>query len=222
MDAWIIALAIVVAALAALTFIPIRLAISLRGRADPSGAWALASGAEIGPFAVSAVGARGVEARAALHVFGKKFWQKELRELGRRRESEEDVGERSERFLAEQRARYAKLERWFDPLDLVIFVLRERRRVRIDRLELDVHYSFRDVVLTGKLTAALFALSGALPAPVLIRPMPSWESLDEADLALAGAIRVWPVLLLVDSAYFVVRRVKLRKRPSAAGPTEAT
>jgi hypothetical protein len=57
----------------------------------------------------------------------------------------------------------------------VIFVLRERRRVRIDRLELDVHYSFRDVVLTGKLTAALFALSGAFSTG-LIRPMPSWRT----------------------------------------------
>jgi hypothetical protein len=51
-----------------------------------------------------------------------------------------------------------------------------------------------------------------LPAPIVIRPDPRWDAEDRADLALSGAIRVYPGLVLVDTALFVVRRVKLRKR----------
>jgi hypothetical protein len=220
MDSWIIALAIALAVLVTLALLPIRIGFSLRGRGDPSGAWALAGGGQLGPLALSAVAARGVPASVGLYAFGKRLWQKQLPEP----EPEPEPEPKPDRgFVATQRARYAKLERWFDPADILMFVLSESRRIRIDKLDVDVGYSFRDVVLTGKTTAALYVLSGALPAPIVIRPLPSWESVDRADLALSGAIRLWPLLLLVDGALFVVRRVKLRKRRTAeAGPTEAT
>jgi hypothetical protein len=218
MDGWIIGLAIAVAVLVALAFVPIRLRFSLKGRGDPSGAWAIAGGAQLGPLALSVVAARGVPATLGAHAFGRRLWQRELQEVARRGAGDEQEGDpdRARGFLAEQRARYEKLERWFDPTELARFVLEERRHLRIDQLDVDLGYSFRDLVLTGKTTAALYFLSGVLPAPIELRPLPSWQSVDRADLSLSGAIRLWPLLLLVDGAYFVVRRVKLRKRRTAA------
>jgi hypothetical protein len=218
MDGWIIALAIALAALVALAFVPVRIGFSLRGRGDPSGAWALAAGGQLGPLALSATAARGVPASVGVHAFGKRLWHKQLRELKRERKDEDERG-----FAAVQRDRFERLERWFDPVDLALFALKESRRMQIAKLQVDLGYSFRDLVLTGKTTAALYVLAGALPAPIEIRPIPSWESADRADLALSGAIRLWPLLLLVEGAVFVVRRVKLRKRRTAAAdPTEAT
>jgi hypothetical protein len=218
-EAWLIALAIVALVVVVLLLIPIRVRMSLRGRGDPSGAWALAGGVQIGPLALSGVAARGVEPTFAAHALGRKLWSKRLGELlAAEADDQTSSAEAARRFAAEQRARYEKLERWFDPLDLLVFLVRERRRVRVERLEADVGYSFVDVALTGKTTAALYVLGGALPAPIVIRPDPRWEAEDRADLALSGAIRVYPGLVLVDTALFVVRRVKLRKRRA----TEAT
>ena len=214
MDAWLIALGVFVLVAIALVFVPFRLQLSLRARGDPSGAWAAAGGGQIGPVAVSGVAARGVSPRMSAHVFGKKLWERELAEL---------TEEQSPKATAETAKRsYEKLERWFDPLDLALFLLQERRRIRIELFEVDVSYSFQDIALTGKTLAALYVLGGALPAPIVIRPKPSWDAEDRADLALAGKIRVWPGLVLVDTTWFVLRRVKLRRRNASPGAREAT
>lgn len=207
MEAWLVALAVVLVVTIVLVLLPIRLHLSLQGRGDPSGAWALAGGAQVGPLALSGIAARGVNPTFAAHAFGRKLWSKTLAEL-----TEREPDEPERQTLAKAKQRYEKLERWFDPLDLAVFLVRERRRIRIESLEADAGYSFVDVALTGKITAALYALGGALPAPIVIRPVPRWEPEDRADLALSGEIRVYPGLVLVDTAVFVVRRVKLRKR----------
>lgn len=223
MQPWLIALVVALALVAALLFVPIRIRFSLRGRGDPSGAWAVAGGAQLGPLALSAVAARGVPAAVAAHVFGKKLWERTLSELGKREPKADEADDEQPKTSALDgyKRRYDRLERWFDPLDLMLFLTEERRRIRVEQLDLDVVYSFEDVALTGKVLAALYVLAGILPPPISIRPRPTWESVDRADLALAGSIRVWPGLLLVDSAWFVVRRAKLRKR-RIVRPTEAT
>ena len=214
MDPWLIALGIVVLLLVALVFLPLRLGLSLRARGDPSGAWAAAGGGQIGPLALSGVAAQGVSPRVSAHVFGKKLWERDLAALGEKK---------TPRETAESAKRsYDKLERWFDPLELVLFLVQERRRIRIEIFEVDVTYSFQDIALTGKTLAALYVLGGTLPAPIVIRPKPSWEAEDRADLALSGKIRVWPGLVLVDTTWFVLRRVKLRRRDASPGAREAT
>jgi hypothetical protein len=214
LEPWLIALVVIVAIAVGFVLVPIRITLSLRGRGDPSGAWAVAGGAQLGPLAVSGVAARGVPASLGAHAFGRKLWQRELAELVRAKPEQK----KAERRLID---RYKKLERWFDPLDLALFLLEEKRRVRIEALEIDVIYSFEDVALTGKVLAALYVLSGVLPPPIVIRPLPTWESVDKADLAMSGSIRLRPGLVLVESAWFVVRRVKLKRRRVVA-PTEAT
>ncbi len=167
-------------------------------------------------------------AMVVVQLFGRRVVQKRLSEIGRKqkkkkkkkkkKEAEREPGARA--AIARARRGYERLERWFDPLDLALYLLQARRRIVIDRLELDVGYSFTDVALTGKTLAALYVLSGVVPPPIVIRPNPSWESADRADVALSGSIRLFPGLLLVDTVWFVIRRVKLRK--GAAQPSEAT
>jgi hypothetical protein len=51
---------------------------------------------------------------------------------------------------------------------------------------------------------------------VEIRQQYRWDSLDRARLAIEGDILIFPVLAALDVAWYVVRNVKIRKRPSAA------
>lgn len=214
--AWIaIAVLLIVVALALL---PVRLHLSLQGRGDPSGTWMLAGGGQIGPLALSGVGARGVTPTAQLHLFGRQIWQRQLFAPA------ETKPEKPERGVVESaRARYAKLERWFDPLDLAVFIVSERRRVRVELLEIDLDYSFEDVALTGKVLGAFYMIGGMLPPPIVIRQTTSWESLDRAEVALVGKIRIRPGLVVLDSTIYLVRNLKIRRRrPPARGATEST
>jgi hypothetical protein len=197
---------IVVGVLVALTLlallVPAKLVLSAQGRGDPSGAWALAGAAQLGPFVASGVGARGVTPRVEVRLFGRKLWAEQL---GERKKQERPARPGA-------RERYARLERWLDPESVAWWLLDERRRFRVDQLVLDLRYSFQDVALTGKMMGAVYVLSGLLPPPIELRQEVSWESVDRASLALDGRVKLRPGLILVDSALFVLRNVKLRKR----------
>ncbi|MCA9627200.1 MAG: hypothetical protein KC766_06025, partial [Myxococcales bacterium] len=108
-------------------------------------------------------------------------------------------------------------QRWFDPEALVAFALAERRRVRLELAQAHVQFSFADVATTGKLMAALHVLAGVLPPPLLITQDVSWESEDRAALDLSLQARVWPLLLVLDTLWFGIRNVKLRRRPALEG-----
>ncbi len=203
-----------------LVLLPVRLHLSLQGRGDPSGTWMLAGGGQIGPLALSALGARGVTPTAQLHLFGRQLWKRKISELGKNEEPE-DKPERA--VVTSVRARYAQLERWFDPLDIGLFIVSEHRRVRVELLEVDLDYSFEDVALTGKVLGAFYVLGGVLPPPIVIRQTPSWESVDQAHIALVGKIRIRPGLVVLDSAIYVIRNLRIRKRkPPARGATQST
>jgi hypothetical protein len=215
---WIVFLAALVGIGIFLVLMPVRLRLELQGRGDPDGNWALAGGGQLGPLAVSGVAARGITAVAQMHVFGRRIWQRPVRELVQAkpadRKQEPERAEPLERARAELRAmgrRYAQLERWLDPLDLLLYAAGEQRRIRIERIDLDLGYSFEDVALTGKVMAAVYVLNGALPPRFVVRQRVSWESQDRAELAFCGRIKLWPGLLLIDTAVYVLRNVKLRK-----------
>src|SRR5262245_54250190 len=90
-DGWVIAVAVLLALALVLVFVPIRLSFSFQGRADPSGAWALAGGAKVGPVAGSGVAARGIDSTIQAHLFGRSIYKRTLREIvdERRRKHEE-------------------------------------------------------------------------------------------------------------------------------------
>ena len=218
MDIAVIAVVGVVIAVATLVLlIPLKLIVSAQGRGDPSGAWAFAAGGQLGPLVASGVGARGIPPRIELRVFGRRLWGKQLAELAAAGEGGE--GEQQQRKqLAKARAGYARLERWFDPTDLGLWLMSERRRVRIDKMVLELRYSFQDVALTGKVLGAVYVLNGLLPPELELRQEVSWDSVDQASAVLDGQVKFWPGLILVDSALFMLRNVKLRRRSGDPNP----
>ncbi len=223
MEWWIVVVALAAVAVVVLVLLPLRIQLRLQGRGDPSGEWALAGALKTGPLLVTGVAARGVPARAEAALFGRTVWSAKPSEDEPETEEPESELERAQRGLSSARDRYRRVERWLSPEDMLAFALRERRRIELEGVEADLDYSFEDVILTGKLLGAVYALNGALPDHVLIRQTVSWESVDRAEFAATGKIRVWPGLLLVDTVVFVVRHLKLRRRPNAArGASQAS
>jgi len=210
---WIVVAAVVLGLLVVLVLLPVRVRLNLQGKGDPSGAWVLAGGTQIGPAALSGVAARGIEPRFQLHVFKRKLWERTLSEL-LEREAEEEEREPAKEALEKVTRRYRALERRLDPVELLYFVGRERRRIRIERLEIDLEYSFVDIALTGKILAAIYALSPLLPPPIVVRQTPAWEFVDRVRFSAAGSVKVWPGLLVVDAAWFLIRNVRVRRRRS--------
>ncbi|MBK7582183.1 MAG: hypothetical protein IPI67_18500 [Myxococcales bacterium] len=203
-----------------LFFLPLRVRFSLQGRGEPNGFWALAGGAQLGPVATSGVMAQGVEAQLSVHVFGKRLWGKKLAELASPRAEDNVTDDREAEAtgaLERARARYAHLERWLDPVDLFLFVTRERRRVELGPTQLDLEYGFRDITLTGKLLGAIYAFAPLLPDAIVIRQYPSWESVDRGSVAGSGSVRLWPGLLFVDAAWYLIRNVKIRQPRAGKG-----
>jgi len=209
-----VALAVACIVCGVLFCIPVRLRVRLQGQGEPNGVWALAGGAELGPVALSGLAAHGMGPSVQLYAFGKRIWQ---RALGGAADDHEAAAAKPSNTQALRKARarmnagYERLRRWFDPLDLLLFVTTERKRVLFGFIEIDLHYSFEDVALTGKIMGLVFVLSGALPA-VTVRQNVSWESIDRARAALTGEIKVWPGLLLVDTLCFVLRNVRRRRQ----------
>jgi hypothetical protein len=201
---WLGLFALVVALALVATFAPVRLALSVQGKGDPSGAWALAGGAKLGPFTATAVAALGVPAVMELRLFRWRLWRKRLAEL---RE-----GPEREREAATVGERYRHLERWVDPDALAGFLLGEHKRAHLEHLEIELDYSFADVTTTGMLFGSLAALDGMLPARVVLRQVPRWEARDSAAGSIDARVKLWPGLLGCDALAFAWRHLKLRRR----------
>jgi hypothetical protein len=129
---------------------------------------------------------------------------------------EDPALERAKLALARGKRVAAVVERRLGLVEVFEFAVGERRRVALERLDLDLEYSFRDVIFTGKLLAALSVLSGLVPPPVAIRHCPSWQWEDKLNASLAGTISLRPGRLLVDSLWFVVRNIRVWPRRAPA------
>ena len=210
-------------------FTPWRVRVSLQGRGEPEGVWAVGGGLQMGPLALSGAAARGVEAAMQLHVWGRRLWGRPVRALlrrvagGDRAESAPDEGgairDRIERGWQRMRDGAQRFEAWFDPLPAARFLLGEVRRIRPNRLCVDVDYSFEDVVLTGRILAAIYLLRAVLPPQVVIHARHSWESEDRLHGEVEGEILIWPVLAAIDVLWYAVRRIKIRRRHAVVGET---
>ncbi len=187
-----------------------------RGEAE---AWAAAGGFQVGPFTASAVAARGVSPRAELFAFGRcvrKLPKEGADEEEEADEAEDPALERAKRALRRGKGMLDVVDRRWGLAEVAEFLLDERKRIVVQRFDVDLAYSFRDVILTGKFLAALSVLSGLVPPPVAIRHTPSWEWEDKLNGTLAGTIYVWPMRLLVDGLWFVVRKFRVSPRRAVA------
>jgi hypothetical protein len=109
-----------------------------------------------------------------------------------------------------------KLPPWLDPIEALLFLADERRHVRLERLDIDLDYGFRDVVLTGKLAGALYALSGVLPERIRINQRASWEGGEAWQAQASGQLAFWPGLVLAEVLWYMLR-ARFRRRPAAPG-----
>ena len=209
---------------------PVSLSTSLQGNADPSGAWAVACGLGLGPFAVSAIAARGVVPFLTCHVFGKQLARLPLSRWARRRkrapsshpepEAEPEV-EPERAPLSRFERGMAGLFRSLDPVETVLSLWEKERTFQVRALVIEVDYSFRDVALTGRILAALYVLSGVLPEQCEIHQTPGWESEDRVALTADGKFRIWPGRLLYDLAQIVLKQ-RSQARQNAALAKRAT
>lgn len=195
---------------------PVRLHLSLQGRGDPSGAWALVGGIRLGPLSLSALAARGLPASLQLHLLSHRVYRSELAKLLPPRPARP-----RDYSLQALHAGWRRLDRWLDPPGLAAFLIGEHKRVAIAALRIDLDYSFADIAFTGKLCGALCAVSGLLPPPVVLRQRPRWDTIDRGEAAVAGEVRVWPGLLLFDTALYLIKHLKWRRPRLTAAAASA-
>jgi hypothetical protein len=193
-------------------FVPVSLSCNAQGRAEPSGAWALAFGMGIGPLALSVLAAANVAPFVTCHLFGKQILRIPLSRLSWATKS---VDESHTRELAPRLGRATRrfLQR-LDPVDVLLEWWEKERVFEVRSLVVDLEYSFQDVALTGRILAALYVLSGVLPESVEINQTPAWDAEDRVALAADGKFRIWPGRLLVYGAQFVLKH-RVRAEPSA-------
>jgi hypothetical protein len=180
---------------------PYRLALNGELRGEPDGSWAGAGGLELGPVALTAAGARGVSPFIQIHAFG-------LRVLSRRMNEPSPLEPKKPRSSA-------LAGRGMDPYELGVTLLRSLERLKPMTLSVGLRYSFRNVVLTGRVSGALHALSALLPSGVRLSQEPGWDAVDRFGVSLSGAARVSPVLFLYDGVCYIIRmqrRERARKR----------
>lgn len=201
-------------------WLPVSLSSNLQARAEPDGSWVLALGIGVGPIAISAIAAHGVEPFLTGHLFGKQLLRVPLSRWLRSRpkksavEALEAQGKRVDLSRFER-----KLGRFFqtlDPLEALLSWWEKERVFEVRSLELDVEYSFRDVALTGQILAGLCVLSGVLPERYVLNHRPGWDSEDRLALAADGRFRIWPVRLLVDVLGFVLKQTSAARRSAVA------
>lgn len=197
----LLVLAGVTVVVVALLAYPYRLALNGELRGEPDGSWAGAGGLEIGPVGVTGAVARGVSPFFQVHVFGLRVHSGAL------------SARRSEAPKPSRPAR--RSARPFDPYELGVTALRSVERLRPVTLDLGLRYSFRNVVLTGRVSGALHVLSSLLPAGVRLSQEPRWDALDRFAVSLSGAARVSPALFLYDGLCYMIRmsrKERARKR----------
>jgi len=194
-----------VAVVVALLSYPYRLVLNGELRGEPDGSWAGAGGLELGPVGVTGAAARGVSPFFQIHVFGLRVHSGPLSV----RRSDAPKPRRAGKRAA----------RGFDPYELGVTALRSVERLRPVTLDVGLRYSFRNVVLTGRVSGALHALSALLPPGVRLSQEPRWDALDRFAISLSGAARVSPVLFLYDGLCYIMamsRKERARKRTRIA------
>jgi hypothetical protein len=198
----LLVLASVSLVLVSLLTYPYRLGLNGELRGEPDGSWAGAGGLELGPVALTGAGARGVAPFVQIHAFGLRVLSRRMNEPSAPEPKKEP---RSSGFL----------RRGMDPYDLGVTLLRSVERLKPMKLDVGLRYSFRNVVLTGRVSGALHALSALLPEGVRLSQQPSWDAVDRFAVSLSGSARVSPVLFIYDGVCYIIRmqrRERARKR----------
>ena len=192
-------------------FAALKISFDLRGLGQASGAWALAFGVEVGPLQLAGV-AGSAATRLDLRLFGFRLPLSRAKRAPRRKKRETPP-------TPPGPSRVSRLFEGIEPVDAGLFLLGQRRRVVVESLDVTLDYGFRDVALTGKIAGALYMLAGALPPQVRIHQNPSWEGAETWQAHAAGRVATWPVLVVAEVLWDIIR-ARLRRRPAPPAPPE--
>jgi hypothetical protein len=208
------AVLVVLATTAVLVLVPVRVRLSLQGRADPSGLWAVGGGVQVGPVSVSAAAARGVKPRLVVQAFGRRV---PLPFLARGKSAPRPARPPLPLLqrIRRMEAAYARFSRFLDPLDLALFLVRERRRIAVDRITVAARFGLDDPALTGSIMGSLLVLDTLLGARVSIEPDPIWMGEPSLSLSVNGSITLRPGLAVVDGLVFLAKHLRIRPPPLA-------
>jgi hypothetical protein len=196
---WLVALSATLLAFTGLLLLPFRIDLSFEARGEPSGSWAIAGGGAGGPFGVTGVLAREVPLTLQVRVLG--WTVKTLQPTGKKPLSLQEAARDIEK--ARGRADWLSIGHW---------LIGEQKRLELERLDIELEYSFENVVLTGQIIAATSIVAGFMPPPVRLRSAPSWDLVDKAALSVDGRLKVWPGLFLVDALRFLAKNRRVFKR----------
>jgi hypothetical protein len=201
-------LATLLGVVVALCLWPITLRVSVRGRGDADGMWSAAGGVEFGPASFTGVRARGVPGRVNVHLLGWQIASKstakdtseeakrkaELKRAKKRRARKRKAEARPKRSLEE---RIASLTAWAPAKKDVTLIRRVLRWTRYDYVAGRFEYSLDDVVLAGRIYAALTVVGALSPPGVRLSHACDWMGAERLDGELSGQWKVWPVPLLM-------------------------
>lgn len=211
MQLWVVLLAsLLTLALLALCS-ALKIELEARGQGERSGAWVIAGAVGVGPLALAGVGRAGAPLHFELRLFGRRV------PLPRRRPPRAARGEEppARKPAGAKAAQGLRL----GPLELLELLLAERRRLRIERLRVEASYGFQDIVLTGKLAGALYALSGALPAGVQLEQRPRFDGAESWELSVDGALRLSLGLVLLELVWYMFDKWRARTVPRGRTPS---
>ncbi len=210
---------IVVIGLVVGTLIPWRLALALRARGDAQGAWALAGGAELLACATTVAAARGTPLIVDVRAFGRTWLRRLFPPAEPPPPPKRPAKITPARPLAERYARWARV---VDPLDLLLFLTSERRRLAVRDLDASVSLGLADVALAGEI-AGLLTLLSALGSPFgRLRHEIDWSGREHVEASLSLSLRFSPALLAWDTARFLARALwRARSARRSKGPVPA-
>jgi hypothetical protein len=200
----------------------VHLELELRALGDPSGAFAIAFGATAAGVVVSAARASAVPWRVEVHAFGRRWGLP-----SRWRRGDPARAERRKRARPAERdaARPSPLTRWSGWLDRPgsVALLRSLgRRVSIEELFVEAAFDFRDILLTGRVSGVLYAVSGILPGSVTLVQRPGWEGAERWELTGRGRVALWPGLALGAVLWYMLRAPRMQRAQGSGHPPRPT
>lgn len=197
---------------------------SVVAKGDPSGAWALVCGLSALGVSLTFVAAEGVPPHFILFVLGRRVASVTLAELramqqtraAKPKKAKKPAKKRKRRepetAIEQLRDLHGEIAAWMDPVDAVAAIIDERKRIRLDWLSIDTRYGFRDPILTGQITAALYVLDGLLPARITLVACPDWDAENRATLQIEGRVTLFPGRFAWDMADLSYRAIVHRLR----------
>lgn len=188
------------------------LVLQAQGRLCSTGDVEGRAAAAFGALTVSVQGPH-PEAVLSVRLWNVRLLQRPLRDLGESAASNEKTTTSKERWKRPSAALKA-LDRHLGIQELLAFAGSQRRHVHLDRLSGHLRLGFEDMALTGQVYGQLWSLRGAFPqATRHFEHEADWSGQDYACAQGDVATRIYLGRILMDTAWFVTRRMTRRALP---------